>query len=251
MIPERDGLEEIGLGHNQPPAPTLFERVRALVDNCNRWLKERPAIINTEMAGKASEFVEQLRLEREALVAAAKVERKPHDEAIIEIRARYATPTDLVDLSLQVMEAKQRDWLKRERDRIEAAEAERRRLAAEAQAKADQARRDAAAANTVDAELEAQQAAKRAAELQAQAAAAPKRARAKGDLSRKAMTLHANWQARIVDEATALKHYAKHPAIRAAALGAIKVVARDHAKAAKDPSKAPPGIEFFNDERAQ
>jgi len=82
------------------------------------------------------------------------------------------------------------------------------------------------------------------------AASDPARPRLKGDYSRRAMGLRSNWKARIIDEQAALRHYAKHPVIRAAALAAIRKVASDEAVASKGSSKPPPGCEFFNDERA-
>ena len=47
----------------------------------------------------------------------------------------------------------------------------------------------------------------------------------------------------------ALKAFAKHPEIRAAALAAILKVAKAQAIATKDPGKAPAGVEFFSEQR--
>lgn len=248
-----DGLEEMGLpalGHNKPPTP--LERTPPLVDNCNRWLAERPEITDPEMAGAAQRFTLQLRTLRDDLAAALKADRKPHDDAIVAVRALYADPQELVRIALDKMEAKNRGWLKREQDRLDAERAERQRLADAARAEA--ARLDQAAQQE-GASVETQLAAQRASDA-AEAAAdtalrTPTKARTRDDFAPRAMSLHARWKAKVVNERDALKHYAKHPAIRAAALAAIVKVATDLAKAVKgDTTKQPPGIEFWNDEKA-
>ena len=47
-----------------------------------------------------------------------------------------------------------------------------------------------------------------------------------------------------------MKHFAKHPAIRAAALAAIVKLESEHARKVKDASQAPPGVRFDKEEKA-
>jgi len=85
--------------------------------------------------------------------------------------------------------------------------------------------------------------------------AIPDRPRIKDDQSAKAMSLHSNWKARIIDEPLAVKSYGPHPdvkiAVSNARLAAITKVATSDAKKHRDQKMAKPGIEYFNDERAQ
>jgi hypothetical protein len=64
------------------------------------------------------------------------------------------------------------------------------------------------------------------------------------------MSLRTTWRAVIVDEGKALRYFARHPDIRAAALEAIVKVATKQAKELKDATKAPPGVRFEKEERA-
>jgi len=250
-----DGLEDMGLpplGHNQPPEPSPIERTSALVDNCNRWLAERPEITDPEMAGAAQRFTIQLRQLRDDLAAALKAERAPFDLAIEGLKITYRDPQELVRIALDKMEVKNRQWLKRETDRLDAERAERKRLADAARYEAQEAEQLAQAPGaSVETQLAAQRAHDAAAEAADTAARTPTKARTRDDFAPRAMSLHARWKAKITNERDALKHYAKHPDIRAAALAEIVTVATKLAKAVKgDATKQPPGIEFWNDEKA-
>jgi len=248
-----DGLEDMGLpplGHNKPPEPSAIERMPALVDNCNRWLAERPEITDTEMAGAAQRFTIQLRALRDDLAAALKADRKPFDDAIAVLKATYLDPQELVRIALDKMEAKNRGWLKREQDRLDAERFERERLAEIARLEANAAMERAATKPSVEAELQAQRATDAFLDATEAAQRTPTRARTRDDYAPRAMSLHSRWKAKVVDETAALKHYAKHPDIRAAALDAIVKVATKLAKDQKGKPPLPPGIAFWNDERA-
>jgi hypothetical protein len=248
-----DGLEDIGLppiGHNKPPELTAIERTPELIDNCNRWLAERPEVTDPEMAGAAQRFTLQLRALRDDLDKELRSDRRPHDDAIAVIKAAYLDPQQLVEIALVQMEKRNRGWLKREQDRLDAERAERQRQADEAKRKTNEALEQAAAKPSVEAELAAQRALDAEMEAKRAAQRAPTRARTRDDYASKAMSLHSRWKARVIDERAALKHYAKHPAIRAAALAAIVKVATDLAKDQKGKPPVPPGVEFWNDERA-
>ena len=78
-----------GSGHNQPPEPMPAERWAELVDNANVWAKNVPKINSAEQAGRCQAFVDQLRLETEAVEGAWDKEREPHDLALVALRAKY------------------------------------------------------------------------------------------------------------------------------------------------------------------
>ena len=247
-----DGLEEMGLpppGHNRPP-PDVVERADTLIDTVNRWLAERPLIVDAEQAGAAQLLVDQLRKARDDLDAERKAESEPLDLALYVVRLKYKRPTDKVEVALDAMRPKLTDWLQRERNRLNT-EATARKLAAEqARAEANAAIERASTRPSVEAELAAREATAAALDAEDAAGSGPARARVKGDYAERAMSLRSNWQARIVDEQAALKYYAKHPAVRIAALAAIRKIATSHAKQAKDPARSPPGVLFYNDEGA-
>src|SRR5205809_4100339 len=108
-----------GIGDNQPP-PDPIGRAGALIANANRWIAERPEIIDAEMAGIAQDFVVQLRENREALDAALKAEREPLDKAIGVIRLKYRDPLELIGIAYTRMQQKLKPWLDREQARLDA-----------------------------------------------------------------------------------------------------------------------------------
>lgn len=240
-----------GPGHNQPPEPTPLDRAATLVETANKWLAERGELASQDEAGRAQAFVDQLRGNAEDLEAARKAEREPYDLAIVVVQAKYREPLELVGIALEKLKGMATRWLDREKARV-AREAEARRQAAdEAEAEAARAR---AAADTrgapVEAELVARKADETAERLRAAAQKPVERVAIRGDYSARAMSLRSNWKARVVDEKLALKHYGKDPDVRAAALVAATKLATKLAKTTKDARHAPPGFEFFNDEKA-
>lgn len=239
-----------GSGHNQPPEPTPFERWAELVDNCNVWSTNVPKISSKEQAGRAQAFVDQLRLTTEDVEAEWKKEREPFDIEIAMLRTKYRAPLELLGIALDKMKALTKDWLDRETARLDHEAAERKRRAAEAEAAALKARQEAARAGaSVEAEAKARHAEEQAETALALAAKPVERARIKGEFSAKAMSLHVYWKAVVFDEQKALKHFAKHPAIREAALAAIVKLETKHAGKVKDAAQAPPGVRFEKEER--
>jgi hypothetical protein len=235
-----------GPGHNRPPEP-MIDRAFALVGTASRWIAERPTIDDRETAGRAQDFVSQLRAGKADLEAEWKAARKPHDEAIAALRTRYRDPLDMVVIALFRMGEKLAPWLQAERDRL-ADEAEQQRAAAvEAAAHAELARQKAASGN-IEAELAARhadEAAQRAAKL---AAKPTPRARIKGDLSAKAMSLREHWRAEVTDAAAALDFFGQRPEVKAAALEAATRLASAMARELKNEAKAPPGYRFVKSE---
>lgn len=236
-----------GIGDNKPP-----ERWAELVDNCNTWSKNVATITSAEQAGRAQAFVDQLRLETAAVEGAWKKEREPHDLALVALRSKYRPPLELLGIALDKMKMLAKDWLDRESVRLAHERAERKRLAAEAEAAALKARQDAARAGaSVEAEAAARKAEEAAEEAAALAAKPIERPAIRGELSARAMSMRTTWRAVITDETKALRHFAKHPVVRRAALDAIVRAASEQARTVKDESKAPPGVRFEKEERAQ
>jgi hypothetical protein len=241
-------LAEPGLGHNQPPSDPL-ERAGELVANANRWIKERPEIADEEQAGSCQLAIEQLRTVKADLEAAEKSEREPYDKLIGAIRIKYRDPLSLVGIALTRLQQIAGAWLTKKRDRAQAEAAMRQRAAEEAAQKANEAIEKAVAEPSVEHDLAAQKATAEAEEANAAAGRGEGRAQIKGDYAGRAMSLHAYWSAEITDEALALRSYAKHPDIRAAALVAVRKVAGKEARTLKDETKAKPGIRFVKTEK--
>jgi hypothetical protein len=253
-----DGFDELGLppiGHNMPPAEASPEAIAALARSdqltatVNRWLAERPQIADSEQAAAAQLLIDQLRVTALDLDTTAKADRKPYEAAIFLIRARFTPHVERVDIGLRAMLSKMSDWLQRERHRLADERAAKAKAAADAIAHAERLRREADQTGaTVEQQQQADQAMRSANASVKQANAVPDRPQVKGDYAKRAMSLRSNWKARVTDPQLALKHYAKHPAIREAALKAIAKVASDHAKSVKGTGTPPPGCEFYNDE---
>jgi predicted phage tail protein len=254
-----DGFDELGLppiGHNMPPATepspeatAALARSDQLIATVNKWLAERPQIADSEQAGAAQLLIDQLRVAALDLDTTAKADRKPYEDAIFLIRSRFAPHVERVDIGLRAMLGKMADWLQRERHRLADERAAKAKAAADAIEKAEQLRREAAQDGaTVEQQQQADQAQRAAKASVKQANAVPDRPQVKGDYAKRAMSLRSNWKARVTDPAVALRHYAKHPAIREAALKAIVKVASDEARAVKGIGRPPPGCEFYNDE---
>ena len=106
------------VGHNQPPEPTPIERASELVANANLWLTTVEEINDADRAGRAQTFVNQLRENRDKLDAALKAERKPHDDAIGEIKKRFTPPQSLTGIALQKLLGLLKPWLDKEQKRI-------------------------------------------------------------------------------------------------------------------------------------
>jgi DNA repair exonuclease SbcCD ATPase subunit len=297
-----DIADSRGIGDNNPPGKVELARAAELTTKAAEWVADRPEITDADMAKEANELVAKLKDAKKALVASAKAERKPLDDAIAELATKYRAPAAGVDDAVSKLATLAGAWLKKEDERIAAEkaareaearrqreEAERKeREAREAQQRLDEERRrlaaeeeerkrsaaseeqtelervaaeSAAQADLERVEAERQEAARAAAAAEAASKAAQDAERAaarrtptaaiKGDTGRRAMTLRTYWSAAIVDEAAAIDSYRQHPTVRKAMLDAVLKAANEDARALKDASKAPLGIRFIKDERAQ
>ena len=239
-----------GIGHNQPP-PDPIERMRDLVATANRWIAERPAITDPEMAGVAQELLKQLRDNRADLETAMKAAREPLDLAVAAIRVKYRDPLELIGIAITLMREKLAPWLNREQDRLDAEATERAQQARDAAAQSDAARETASQSGTVEDELAAQRAEQQLAEARRSATKPVGRARVRGDLSDRASSLRVTHFAVVVDEEKALRSYGKEPSVRAAALIVATRLASALARETKgDPKHCPAGFEFRRKEMA-
>lgn len=239
------------IGNNNPPDPLLIE-ANERIDFANKWLVERPEITDDEIADKAGGFKGQLAATRKALDNRRLAENREWEAAQA---GKYASPLDLLKRAHDAIDAKIKAWLAIKAERLaeekRKQEAEAERLRQEAAAAARRAEEEAKkkGGDVLRSQAAADALVKQAEEAATAAARPMARAAIKGTYTQRAITLHTYWNAKIVDEAKALKSYAKHPEIRAAALDAIRRVAKAEAVATKDKAKAPAGVEFFSEER--
>lgn len=291
-----------GIGDNNPPGKLELERAAELTTTAVDWLAGCSEIIDADMAKEADDLVAKLKDAKKALVASAKAERKPLDDAIAELATKYKAPAASVDDVVAKLAVLAGAWLKKEKDRIAAEKAareaearrqreeaerkereareaqcrldeERRRLAAEEEerkraaaaeeqtelekvaaesaAQADLERVEAERQEAARAAAAAEEANKAAKEAERLAARKPATAAIKGDTSRRAMTLKTYWSAEITDENAAIESFRDHVVVRKAMLDAVLRAANEEARTVKDESKAPPGVRFIKDERAQ
>src|SRR5262245_14791333 len=238
-----DDAERGGIGGNFPPEPVI-ERADELVAATNRLIAEHRVVTDGDTAGRLDEFIKQLRQHRKAVEQQEKREREPHDRAAAEVRAKYKRPLMLLGQCLITAAQMATEYLVFKQARLDREAETRQRAADEAQARAERAAERAATANTIEAQIAVQQADEEADAARRLAEREPAKARVKGDLSNRAMSLRAYWSAQIVDETLALRHFAKHPEIRQAALIEVKRLCNRLARELKDESKAPPGVRF-------
>lgn len=237
--------------HNQPPEP-IFLEAEERVAAANRWLTERPEITDDDMADKAGGFLKQCAATWTKLDGERKAEKRAYE---IALYAKYEKPLDLLARAKAAIDIKIKAWLKVKADKLaeekrqQEAEAERIRQEAEAATRRAEAEAKKKGGNVLEAQAAADAATQRAEEAALVAARPVERAQVKGTHTGRAMSLRTYWDARIVDEQKALRSYAKHPDIRAAALAAIVKVAKAEAVREKDPAKAKDGIEFFSEEK--
>ena len=245
-----------GLGGNNPPEPTALERAEELIPACDGWTS-KGQLTSEDEARLLSEFLVQIRKAREAVTAARDTECKPLEDALELIKFRYRTPLGKLDLAIERIAGSKRvtgllaDWMSREKKRL-AAEAEAKRLEAEQAERIAQTMKDKAAlSGTIDSEIEAQRAVEQADEARDAAERRPQRVRVKGDLAPRAVALKEYWSAKIIDWKEARKHYRTAPRVKEAYDEAVQMVANEDARRLKDPAKAPPGVEFQKREQAQ
>lgn len=202
-----------GIGHNLPPFETIKQRTDALIDTANRWITERGEIADEDMAGKANDFLTQLRAEFKAADKERKAEKQPHLDAGKAVDAKYKPVTERLEKAANAIKKMLTPWLqKKQREEEEAQRSAQEEARAKAEAEAKRAEELAKEGNAIDAEIaaeEAEQAVKAADKI----AEAPVRAGVKGELGRTA-SLRTTYYGEIADFDKCLDHYKGHVAIR-------------------------------------
>ena len=198
-----------GIGDNNPPEPMPFEAASSRVDDlyteAQGWLDGEP-VTTQGQADALAGLIQMLREAHKTADDARKAEKKPFDDAIKAIQARYKPVLDKASSASDVAKKALSPWLAK----IEAekrAEAERKRLEAE---KAQQAARDAAEKARKAYDLAAAEEAQRLAD-QAQAAdriarsAENAKARSKGGAGR-AIGLKTTYHPNVTDYSELARH---------------------------------------------
>lgn len=208
--------------HNQPPIEAIKERTDDLIAAADVWLDKVPEIASEEQAGKAADFVGQLRAEYKATEAERKKEKQPHLDAGKAVDDAYKPVTARLEKAAKVIKALLTGWLEKKQAIEDAARRDAEEMARQIQAEADRLAREAEKANTIDAGIAAEQAQERAAAAQKDAGR-DRRANVQGETGR---TIHTRttYSGEIADWDAALAFYSTDPLV-SEAVG--KAIARD------------------------
>lgn len=243
-----------GFGHNSgdlsesaDPFTQTQTRVDALIANADRWLKERPKITDDDLAGKCSDFIEQLTKQAKAVDEDRLAANRPLRDAITENDKRFKPLVDRLETAKKLLKARLTPWLQeKERRRLEAvrkAEEE----ALEKMRAAEEARKAADQATTVDDVVRAEEARKAADQAIKDATAVSKsKANVQGEFGSRARGLRTVWSAAITDYDAALNHYRNTPQVR----DLIQRLADADARSPERRSVAVPGVEFTERQEA-
>ena len=185
----------------------------AFADACGKW-RDLKTITTAEQAEKLTDFVAGARGLTKKVEETRKAEKKVWDDKGAAVQKAFVALTDILTRATESVKPLQADWLKREQDRINAEQAEKRRLAEEAAAEAARLAAQAATRNDVVGEAEAEKAAKEAAKLQK---AAGRDVRAKAGSATgggRTMSLRTVKTAQIVSQNAIYMHFREHPRVQ-------------------------------------
>ena len=203
-----------GIGHNLPPIEAMKSRVDELVDTGNRWITERETIETEDHAGKANDFLTQLRAEYKAVEKERKAEKQPHIDAGKAVDEEYKPLTALLDATAKRIKAMLTPYLTAKQRREDEERREREEQARKAQEEADRKAAEAAKSDDpIRAQIAADEAAERAEEVDKAAAAVPEHATVKGEFGR-AASLRTTYRGEIVEFDKCLDHFRDHPKIK-------------------------------------
>lgn len=245
------------MGANNPPDPLIVE-ADGRIDTANKWLTERAEITDAEMADKAAFFISQVDATFKALDGQRMDEKRVF---LADQDKKYKTPLSLLERAKDKLVVLRRVWLRKEQDRIDAERAaaqkkidDARKVADEAQARADKEAAKKKGGDVLRTEIAAEEAKAAIVVAEEAAAAVPDRAVIKGSYTTKAVGLRDYWSATVDDMSAAFKFYnakgnPKKERLALAIKVAIEQFAHEDAKAIKDKTKAPPGITFNMEKR--
>ena len=197
------------VGHNQPPPHEEFrDRIDRLLNVANRWLKERPVILDEDMAAKCIDFLDQIAQEAKAVEEQRRTEKKPHDEAGRAVDGKYKPLVALLDTAKAMLKPRLTVWLNAKELRRQAAIREAEAEAYAAIQEATRLKAEAEKGASVQAAVAAEEAAKAADAAVKQAdTIAESRAQVRGDYSTRARSLRGTWKAKIVNLDEAIRFY--------------------------------------------
>lgn len=202
--------EVAAMGHNQPPESfVLFkEEVDDLLLEARNYLDGEP-IANEEQANAVSSLLNRLRRVAKDADEARKLEKKPHDDAVKAVQAKWTPIISKAELATSTAKQALAPWLRqiedRQRAEAEAARAEAARLAQVAAEAHQKAAGNLEAAEDAERLLKAAKGAEQFA-----AKAERQKAHAKG--GERAVGLVDVFTPVLTDSCEALKHYrAKQP----------------------------------------
>ena len=236
-----------GMGHNSNNIlQSLQFRTDELVDAGKQWA-EMGELTSPDHAAGLADFLAQELEYRKKVDSTGKAERDPFTAKAKEIKAAYdkvtapLAPVQAVcsEMSLRWLQALEREAAE-ERRRLEQEAAAAEAAAVMAQEAAD----DAMGADSIDAGIEALDAAEKAAEAHAAVDNQPK-AQVHGNITPKAQSLRKTWHAKVTNFEDAVLYYYEHPDIRAV----VEKLASAEARASKGSAKIP-GVEFFQKAKA-
>lgn len=230
-----------GPGHNLPPIEEIRQRTDDLIAATDQWLEKVPEIGDDDTAGKASDLLAQLRAEFKAVEEQRKAEKKPHTDAATCVDGEYNPLKVRLERSVDVIKAKLSPWLAKKQAAEDEARRQREEDAAKAQEEADRIAAEAETANSIDAQIEAEEAQKRA-EAAAKASRKQTSANVKGQFGR-TTTLRTTYRGEITDHNKALAVYAHDPLI----VDALQTAINRDVRAGK---RDIPGVEVKQDRKA-
>lgn len=199
------------LGDNLAPDDDfddLRQRVEDLTATANRWLTERPEITDEEMAGKASDFMEQVNKSLRKVEAERKEKKQPHIDAGKAVDGRYNPLKAPLQKIKDLLEPRIRAWLKAKEERIaeEKRQAEEEALKAMQEAEDAKKAAEAAEGDVIGNAVAAEEAEAKADEALKEVSRVAQPARAKGDYGQRATGLRTVYRARVTDALAVLTH---------------------------------------------
>lgn len=191
---------------------TLADNVAAFCDACGAW-RDLKEITTKEQSERLTDFVTGARGLWKKVEEQRKADKKVHDERGKAVQAAYVSLGEKLKRSAEIVTNMQAAWLKKEEERLAKERAAER---AEAEAKLEEARRRAAAAearNDVSGEVDAAEELKKA-EKEAKAAAKPVKAKASSATGGgRAMSLRTVYSCEIVNINHAFVAFRENPEV--------------------------------------
>ena len=238
--------------HNGPPLvdPDLLAQSRQKVEDFaaagKAWL-DLGEITTDEQAQDLADFIAGANKVSKRIDEARVAAKRPYDDAAKGVQALFKPLVDIIDLSVVRVKPLQLAWIKKKQAKIDAEQAEKRRLAEEARIAAENAAARAAVTNDIAGEIEAEALRKQADELEK---AGSKDIRAQVQSASgggRTMSLRVRKEAEIVDINNLFRHYRAHPEVAAT----LKRLADADIRARDWDGKDIPGTRTIEKETAQ